>query len=72
MAERGGLISTEELAGLIGQADLRIFDCTTYLDYQPEGSPVPYIARPGTRVNARCSLYAGALMRSTTAATRSR
>jgi thiosulfate/3-mercaptopyruvate sulfurtransferase len=47
MAERGGLISTEELAGLIGQADLRVFDCTTYLDYQPEGSPVPYIARPG-------------------------
>jgi thiosulfate/3-mercaptopyruvate sulfurtransferase len=49
MAERGGLISTEELAGLIGQANLRVFDCTTYLDYQPEGSPVPYIARPGTR-----------------------
>jgi thiosulfate/3-mercaptopyruvate sulfurtransferase len=47
MAERGGLISTEELAGLIGQADLRVFDCTTYLDYQPEGSPVPYIVRPG-------------------------
>ena len=47
MAERGGLISTEELAGLIGQADLRVFDCATYLDYQPEGSPVPYIVRPG-------------------------
>jgi thiosulfate/3-mercaptopyruvate sulfurtransferase len=49
MAERGGLISTEELAGLIGRPELRVFDCTTYLDYQPEGSPVPYIARPGTR-----------------------
>src|SRR3954447_23237090 len=49
MAERGGLISTEELADLIGRADLRVFDCTTYLDYQPAGSPVPYIARPGTR-----------------------
>ena len=49
MAERGGLISTEELAGLIGQQDMRVFDCTTYLDYQPEGSPVPYIVRPGTR-----------------------
>ncbi|HXI05966.1 MAG: sulfurtransferase [Bradyrhizobium sp.] len=47
MAERGGLISTEELAGLLGQGGLRIYDCTTYLDYQPEGSPVPYIARPG-------------------------
>ena len=47
MAERGGLISTEELAGRIGQADLRIYDCTSYLDYQPEGSPVPYVVRPG-------------------------
>ena len=49
MAERGGLISTSELAGLIGQADLRVFDCTTYLDYQPEGSPVPYLVVPGRR-----------------------
>lgn len=49
MAERGGLISTEELAGLIGQSDLRVYDCTTYLDYQPEGGPVPYLVRPGTR-----------------------
>ncbi|HKU04513.1 MAG TPA: sulfurtransferase [Bradyrhizobium sp.] len=49
MAERGGLISTSELAGLIGQADLRVFDCTTYLDYQPEGSPVPYLVVPGGR-----------------------
>ena len=48
MAERGGLISTEELAGLIGQGDLRVYDCTTYLDYQPEGGPVPYLVRPGT------------------------
>lgn len=49
MAERGGLISTQELAGLLGQPDLRVFDCTSYLDYQPEGSPVPYVVRPGTR-----------------------
>jgi len=49
MAERGGLISTQELAGLLGHGDLRVFDCTTYLDYQPEGSPVPYVARPGTQ-----------------------
>ncbi len=49
MAERGGLISTQELAGLLGQSDLRVFDCTTYLDTQPEGSPVPYVARPGTQ-----------------------
>jgi len=47
MAERDGLISTEELAGRIGQADLRVFDCTTYLEYQPEGGPVPYLVVPG-------------------------
>src|SRR5436190_16675420 len=49
MAERGGLISSEELAGLIGQTDLRVFDCTTYLEYQPAGSGVPYIVVPGNR-----------------------
>ena len=39
MAERGGLISTEELAGRIGQANLRIFDCTTYLAYPGRERP---------------------------------
>ena len=48
MAVRGGLISTQELADLLGQSNLRVFDCTTYLDYQPEGGPLPYIVRPGT------------------------
>jgi thiosulfate/3-mercaptopyruvate sulfurtransferase len=49
MVERGGLISTQELAGLIGQSALRVFDCTSYLDYQPEGSRVPYLVVPGKR-----------------------
>src|SRR5580704_2012757 len=40
------LISTAELAGILGQANLRIFDCTTTLDYQPPGSGVPYIVVP--------------------------
>ena len=48
MTGRDALMSTDELAGLIGTKALRLFDCTTYLDPQPEGSPVPYIARPGT------------------------
>jgi thiosulfate/3-mercaptopyruvate sulfurtransferase len=47
MAERGGLISTQELAGLMGQSNLRIFDCTTYLEYQPTGSGIPYLVVPG-------------------------
>jgi thiosulfate/3-mercaptopyruvate sulfurtransferase len=49
MTGRDALISTEQLAQLIGTKELRLFDCTTYLDYQPEGSPVPYIARAGTQ-----------------------
>src|SRR5438445_13206754 len=47
MAARSGLISTAELADILGQPELRLFDCTTYLEYQPEGSGVPYIAVPG-------------------------
>jgi thiosulfate/3-mercaptopyruvate sulfurtransferase len=47
MAQRGGLISTRELAELIGQSDLRVFDCTTYLEYQPTGSGIPYLVVPG-------------------------
>jgi thiosulfate/3-mercaptopyruvate sulfurtransferase len=54
MAERGGLISTAELAGFLEQPNLRLFDCTTYLEPAPEGSDVPYIAVPG-----RASFEAG-------------
>jgi thiosulfate/3-mercaptopyruvate sulfurtransferase len=47
MPERNGLITTAELAALLDQPDLRLFDCTTYLEYQPAGSDIPYIAVPG-------------------------
>src|SRR5438132_818295 len=47
MPKRDGLISTAELADILDQPDLRLFDCTTYLEYQPAGSGVPYIAVPG-------------------------
>ena len=43
----GELISTQELARILHEPDLRIFDCTTRLDYQPPGSDIPYIAVPG-------------------------
>jgi thiosulfate/3-mercaptopyruvate sulfurtransferase len=43
---RSELISTAELADMLGQPSLRIFDCTTTLDYQPPGSGVPYIVVP--------------------------
>jgi thiosulfate/3-mercaptopyruvate sulfurtransferase len=47
MADHNELISTAELAEILNKPELRVFDCTTYLEYQPEGSPIPYIAVPG-------------------------
>jgi thiosulfate/3-mercaptopyruvate sulfurtransferase len=47
MPLRNELITTAELADILGQPNLRLFDCTTYLAYQPEGSGTPYIAVPG-------------------------
>src|SRR6267143_669818 len=47
MSERDQLITTAELAAILDQPDLRLFDCTTYLEYQPEGSDIPYVAVAG-------------------------
>ncbi|MEO8558597.1 MAG: sulfurtransferase [Rhodospirillales bacterium] len=47
MRDPQALISTEQLAAALGQPDLRVFDCTTYLEPPPPGSDVPYIAVPG-------------------------
>jgi thiosulfate/3-mercaptopyruvate sulfurtransferase len=47
MPERDGLVTTAELAAILDRPDLRLFDCTTYLEYQPAGSDIPYIAVPG-------------------------
>jgi thiosulfate/3-mercaptopyruvate sulfurtransferase len=47
MPGRNGLITTAELAGILDQPNLRLFDCTTYLEPAPEGSTVPYLAVPG-------------------------
>lgn len=41
------IITTAELAAALGQPRLRVFDCTTYLEYQPPGSGIPYVAVPG-------------------------
>ena len=46
------LISTAELAGILGLPGVRLFDCTTYLEPAPEGSDVPYIAVPGDKTFA--------------------
>ena len=47
MSGRNGLISTAELAEILDRPDLRLFDCTTYLEPAPEGSRLPYLAVPG-------------------------
>jgi thiosulfate/3-mercaptopyruvate sulfurtransferase len=41
------LISTEALARQLGRDDLRIYDCTTYLDPAPPESDEPYVVRSG-------------------------
>ena len=40
------LISTAELAGTLSQPNLRVFDCTTTLEYLPPGSGAPYKVVP--------------------------
>jgi thiosulfate/3-mercaptopyruvate sulfurtransferase len=47
MRDPQALISTGQLAVALGQANLRIYDCTTYLEPPPPGSEEPYVAVPG-------------------------
>ena len=49
MRDPRALISTAELGSALGQPDLRIYDCTTYLEPTPPGSDDPYLAVPGHR-----------------------
>lgn len=47
MAAHSELISTAELANILSQQSLRVFDCTTTLEYLPPGSDIPYNVVPG-------------------------
>lgn len=47
MRDPQALISTEQLATVLGQRNLRVYDCTTYLESPPPGSDVPYVTVPG-------------------------
>ena len=49
MREPQALISAEQLARSLGQPDLRLYDCTTYLEPTPAGSEDPYIAVSGRK-----------------------
>ncbi len=47
MSQSTSLITTAELAGMLGNANLRVYDCTTYLEPTPPGSDAPYLVVPG-------------------------
>ena len=47
MRDPRALISTSELAALLGDPSLRVYDCTTRTVPPPPGSDVPYVAVPG-------------------------
>ena len=47
MRDPQALVSTEALAGMLGDPMLRVFDCTTTTVPPPPGSDVPYVAVPG-------------------------
>lgn len=49
MAARSELITAAELARLLAQPSLRVFDCTTTLEYLPPGSDAPYNVVPGKK-----------------------
>lgn len=49
MRDPQALMTTEQLASILGQPRLRMYDCTTYLEPTPPGSDDPYIAVPGRR-----------------------
>jgi thiosulfate/3-mercaptopyruvate sulfurtransferase len=53
MREPNALISTDALARELSASDLRVFDCTTYLEPPPPGSDDPYIAVPGAAASRR-------------------
>ncbi|MEK9279195.1 MULTISPECIES: sulfurtransferase [unclassified Bradyrhizobium] len=52
MTQPASLITTEQLAAMLGAPDLRIYDCTTYLEPAPEGSNDPYLVVPGDKTFA--------------------
>src|SRR5258705_12064049 len=49
MREPEALISTAQLADALGRPDLKVYDCTTYLEPPPPGHDDPYVAVPGIR-----------------------
>ena len=52
MSQPTPLITTAQLAAILGDPNLRLYDCTTYNEPVPPGSDVPYRAVPGDKTFA--------------------
>lgn len=52
MSQSTALITTEQLASILGDPNLRVYDCTTYNEPVPPGSDVPYRTVPGDKTFA--------------------
>lgn len=52
MSQPTALITTDQLAAILGGPNLRLYDCTTYNEPVPPGSDVPYRAVPGDKTFA--------------------
>jgi thiosulfate/3-mercaptopyruvate sulfurtransferase len=49
MRDPQALVSTAQLAALLGSRELRLYDCTTYLEPTPPGVDDPYVVVSGRR-----------------------
>ena len=47
MRDPSAIVSTQELAAVLGQPNVRVYDCTTYNNPPPPGVDQPYIPEPG-------------------------
>lgn len=52
MSQPTALVTTEQLAAILGDPNLRLYDCTTYNEPVPPGSDAPYRAVPGDKTFA--------------------
>lgn len=49
MTQPTSLITTDQLAAMLGEPNLRVYDCTTYLEPTPPESQAPYLVVPGRK-----------------------
>ncbi|MGE0697924.1 MAG: sulfurtransferase [Hyphomicrobiaceae bacterium] len=49
MRDPNALVSTDDLAAILGKPGIRVYDCTTYNNPPPPGVDEPYLPEPGLR-----------------------